>query len=191
MKLTTIHNGPKQTISTSGEFGGLQMVSEQDTDRCVSKDVEPWKGVDCEIHHRWRGERNIPYKGVEISPYRRVFKPWGEAQKGKPKSGQYLLTVGLDHYRQNPPSEEYITRKRNGGEIKTNARKTTKKTEIFKKNTNQTDSSFMWVLEKNYNIFITPKKNDKKTEEWVLIEDFLFFVGERGNWFKVVLDVTL
>ena len=39
-----IHNGPKQTISTSGGLELLQMVSEPDTGRCVSKNVMPPRG---------------------------------------------------------------------------------------------------------------------------------------------------
>ena len=43
---------PKRTISASGGLGLLQMVSELDTERCVSKDARPPRGVDCEISHR-------------------------------------------------------------------------------------------------------------------------------------------
>ena len=52
MRLTTIRNGPKQTVSVSGGLGLLQMVSELDTGRCASEGVGPLKGVDCEIPHR-------------------------------------------------------------------------------------------------------------------------------------------
>ena len=47
-----IRNGPKRTISASGEFGVLQMVSEPDTGRCANENVEPPMGLDCEIPHR-------------------------------------------------------------------------------------------------------------------------------------------
>ena len=33
----------------------------------------------------WGGKQNTIYKGVKPSPSRRVLKPWGEAQKGKPE----------------------------------------------------------------------------------------------------------
>ena len=56
---------PRRTISSNGELGLLQMVLESDTGRCASEDAVPPKGVDCKIPHRWRGERSIPYKGVE------------------------------------------------------------------------------------------------------------------------------
>ena len=46
-----IRNGSKRTVSVSGGLGLLQMVSEPDTEQCVSEDVGP-KGVDCEIPHR-------------------------------------------------------------------------------------------------------------------------------------------
>ena len=63
VKLTTIRNGPKRTISTCGGFRLLQMVLEPDTEQCTSVG-----GVDCEIPHRMERERNIPYKDVETSP---------------------------------------------------------------------------------------------------------------------------
>ena len=48
------------------------MVSEADTGRCASEDVELPRGVDCEIqprsHMGWREERHIPYTGMENSP---------------------------------------------------------------------------------------------------------------------------
>ena len=46
MRLTTIRNGPKQTISASGGFGLLQMVSEPES--VLVRTLTP-KGVDCEI----------------------------------------------------------------------------------------------------------------------------------------------
>ena len=66
MRLTTIRNEPKRTIFASGWLGLLQIVSEPNTGRCVSKDARlPSRGVNYEIPH---GKRNIPYKGVETSP---------------------------------------------------------------------------------------------------------------------------
>ena len=47
-----IHNGPKRTLPTSDGFGLLQMVSESDTGWCANEDVEPPRGVDCEIPYR-------------------------------------------------------------------------------------------------------------------------------------------
>ena len=46
VRLTTIRNGSKQTISASGGLWLLQMVSESDTGSCAPR------GVDCEIPHR-------------------------------------------------------------------------------------------------------------------------------------------
>ena len=44
-----IRNGPKQTISTSGRLGLLQMLSEPNIGRYASKDAGPQGGwiVDC------------------------------------------------------------------------------------------------------------------------------------------------
>ena len=42
--LKTLRESPKRTISTSGELGLLQMVSELDTGLCVNKEVEPQRG---------------------------------------------------------------------------------------------------------------------------------------------------
>ena len=61
-------------------------------------------------HVRWRGERNIPYKKcgnvsngrvLKTKPLsnRDVLKLLGEAWKGKPKRGQYVLSVDLDCYK--------------------------------------------------------------------------------------------
>ena len=52
MRLTTIHNRPKRTISTSGGLGQLQMVSELDTGQCASEEARPLRGVSCKIPHR-------------------------------------------------------------------------------------------------------------------------------------------
>ena len=65
----TICNESKRTrtISTSDGFGVLQMVSEPNIERCVSEDAGLPKGWIMKSHISWRGERNIPYKGVETS----------------------------------------------------------------------------------------------------------------------------
>ena len=52
VRLTTIHNRPKRTISTSGGLGQLQMVSELDTGQCASEEARPLRGVSCKIPHR-------------------------------------------------------------------------------------------------------------------------------------------
>ena len=44
---TAIRNGPKWTISASGELGLLQVVLEPDTGWCASKNVGLLRGVDC------------------------------------------------------------------------------------------------------------------------------------------------
>ena len=59
MRLTTIRNGAKQIISTSGGFERLQMILELDTEQCVNEDAGLSGTVDCEISHR--------YKDVETS----------------------------------------------------------------------------------------------------------------------------
>ena len=51
MRLTTIRNGQKQTISASGGLELLQIVLEPDTGRRASEGVGPPRGVDCEIPH--------------------------------------------------------------------------------------------------------------------------------------------
>ena len=54
VRLTTIRNGLKRTISASARLGLrlLQMVLEPNTKRCASKDAgSPW-GMDYEISHR-------------------------------------------------------------------------------------------------------------------------------------------
>ena len=50
---------PKRIIFASGGLGLLQMVLEAVTGRCVSEDVGPRRGVDCEIP-RWL-ERGMKY----------------------------------------------------------------------------------------------------------------------------------
>ena len=52
VRLTSIRNGLKQTISGSSEFRLLLMVWKADTEWCASEDVGPWRRVDCEIPHR-------------------------------------------------------------------------------------------------------------------------------------------
>ena len=44
VRLMTIRNGPKQTISVSGVLGLLQMVLEADVGRCTSEDASPQGG---------------------------------------------------------------------------------------------------------------------------------------------------
>ena len=68
MRLMTICNGQKRTISTSSRLGLLQMVSELDIEWCASEDVGPSRGVDYEISHQLERGRNIPYKGVKPLP---------------------------------------------------------------------------------------------------------------------------
>ena len=52
----------------------LQMVSEPDTRRCASKDADLQRGWIVRSHIGWRGERNVPLKGVETSPKHTCFK---------------------------------------------------------------------------------------------------------------------
>ena len=52
VRLTAIRNGSKRTISASGEFELLRMVSESDNGRYVSEEVGSPRGVDCEILHQ-------------------------------------------------------------------------------------------------------------------------------------------
>ena len=68
VKLMAIGNGPKWTMSTSGELELLQMTLEPDNKHCASKDDELPRGWIVRSHIDWRGKRNIPHKGVEISP---------------------------------------------------------------------------------------------------------------------------
>ena len=56
VRLMTIRNGPKRTISASGGLGLLQMVSEPNTGQRASGDAAPPKGVDCEIPRRLERE---------------------------------------------------------------------------------------------------------------------------------------
>ena len=59
MRLVVIHNGPKWTISASGEFELLQIVSELDNKQCNSYDTGPLREVNCEISYRL--ERRIKH----------------------------------------------------------------------------------------------------------------------------------
>ena len=63
-----MRNGPKRTISTSGGHELLQIVSESDIGRCASEDAGLRKGWIVRPRISWKGEQNIPYKGVETSP---------------------------------------------------------------------------------------------------------------------------
>ena len=63
-----ICNGPKRTISANGGFGPLQMVLEPGTERCAMEDTRSPRGWIVRSHIGWRGERSIPYKGVETLP---------------------------------------------------------------------------------------------------------------------------
>ena len=65
MRLT---NGPKRIISANGGLGLLEIVSKLDTGQCASEDVGPQRGWIVRSHINWRGDRNIPYKGVKTSP---------------------------------------------------------------------------------------------------------------------------
>ena len=49
-------------------------------------------------HVGWRGERSIPYKGVETSLYHMRFKTLRGSPEEKAQRGQYLLAVGLGYY---------------------------------------------------------------------------------------------
>ena len=73
MRLTTICNELKRTISSSVELGLLQMASKPDTEWYASEDAGPPRGINMISHINWRGERNIPYKGVETSPLTDAF----------------------------------------------------------------------------------------------------------------------
>ena len=50
------------------------------------------------FHIGWRGERSIPYKGVESSFSQTRFKTLRGNPEGKAQRGQYLLMVGLGCY---------------------------------------------------------------------------------------------
>ena len=63
VRLMAIRNRPKRTIYTSGGLGLLQMVLES-----PARTLGPQEGWIVRSHIGWRGEQNIPYKGVETSP---------------------------------------------------------------------------------------------------------------------------
>ena len=46
MRLMAIRNGSKRTIFANSGLGLLQMVSELDTEPCVSEDARPLRGRD-------------------------------------------------------------------------------------------------------------------------------------------------
>ena len=73
MRLTAICNGSKRTICASGGLWLLQMVSEPDTGGVPATTLGPQEGWIVRSHISWRGKRNIPYKGVETSPYQTCF----------------------------------------------------------------------------------------------------------------------
>ena len=60
--------GLKRIIFASSGLGLLQMVLESGIERCANEDVGSLRGWIVRSHISWRGERNIPYKGVETSP---------------------------------------------------------------------------------------------------------------------------
>ena len=61
VRLTTIQNGSKRTISASGRLELLQMISKLNTGACVSEEAGPQGEWIVRSHIDWRGERNIPY----------------------------------------------------------------------------------------------------------------------------------
>ena len=69
VRLIVIRNELKQIISTSGGLRLLQMVLELGTGRCVSEDARLRRGGwIVRSYIGWKGERSIPYEGVETSP---------------------------------------------------------------------------------------------------------------------------
>ena len=69
-----IRNGPKRTMSASGGFELLQMISERDTGQCVSEDAGSPKGWIVRSHISWRGERAFLIRVWKPLPNRRVLK---------------------------------------------------------------------------------------------------------------------
>ena len=57
VRLTTIRNKMKWTISVSGGLEMLQMVSESDIGRCASQDARPPRGWIVRSHIGWKGLR--------------------------------------------------------------------------------------------------------------------------------------
>ena len=77
------------------------MVSEPDSERCVSKDVGPPRGWIVRSHIGWIGEQNIPYKGVETSRCICILKLLRKSTERKSQRIQYLLAVGLGYSKNN------------------------------------------------------------------------------------------
>ena len=59
-----IRNGPKRTISASGGRRPLQMVSKPDIGVVPARTLGLQGKWIVISHIGWRGERNIPYKGM-------------------------------------------------------------------------------------------------------------------------------
>ena len=74
------------------------MVLESVIGQCASEDVGPPSGLIVRSHIDWIGERNIPYKGVETSPYQTRFKTLRRSLERKAQKEQYLLAVGFGYY---------------------------------------------------------------------------------------------
>ena len=87
------------------------MVSKPDTGQCASEDAGLQGGWIVRSHIGWRGERNIPYKGVETLLSKRILKTlWGSLNE-KTQRGQYMLAVGLGCYRIQISCYTYLTSK--------------------------------------------------------------------------------
>ena len=72
-----IRNRSKRTISISSSLGILQMVSEPDTEQCVSKNAGSLREWTVRSHVGWRGLLIRVWKHL---PIRYVLKPWGWRQ---------------------------------------------------------------------------------------------------------------
>ena len=46
MRFKNFEGKPKETISATGGFGTLQIVSEPNTERCASEEADPRRGLD-------------------------------------------------------------------------------------------------------------------------------------------------
>ena len=68
VRLTTIHNRPKWTVSASGGLRLLPMVLEAYIGRCTSEDAGSQERWIVRSHIDWRCERDIPFKGIETLP---------------------------------------------------------------------------------------------------------------------------
>ena len=85
VRLMTICNEPKRTIFANGTLELLQMVLETDTGWCANENVEPSKGVDCEISHQL--ERGTNHSLVRKPlPNRCVLKLWDWRQYVRAKA---------------------------------------------------------------------------------------------------------